>query len=520
MNDFFFKLKKVAFFCVCVGVYGLKGQTIEEAFLAAGENKNNLEKVLHHYKTLGEKQKYEAALFLIKNMPVHESQTYQWIDSGNNIVLFSEFNYEDFDVALQVFNKFKDSIGVQPKMLKEKDVKFISSELLIKNIDLAFKAWKNNPWSASYSFKTFCEYILPYRSLIEPLEEWREECNFLVQQAKYNLQDQTNPVEVCTNVMTELQGFSFRYTNSPIPAPLLSAQQLLFRREGSCPELANLAVLASRSIGIAVTFDFTPHYAASSNRHYWNTVIDKQGKAVPFNGSSASDGNGTPYNYDANNKRMAKVIRSTYAIQENALATHVKQQYIPNSYLRSKNIKDVTHEYVSVGEIKYNFSNSIDSIAYLNVFNNGRWNVIDWAKKENKYFKFVNIGRDLVYLPSYYTKGETRYAEYPILLNEEGKSIILKPKRNKFFRCTISRYNEVKNKYEENNSLHIEADENYTLFYWDGEWQKIGTSVATREGLYFKKIPSNSLLKLLPVNSDNRERIFLLNPENKKITWY
>ncbi|MGV8139572.1 MAG: hypothetical protein AB2L20_30705 [Mangrovibacterium sp.] len=50
----------------------------------------------------------------------------------------------------------------------------MTSEYLIRNIDLAFKVWQERPWGRHISFDAFCEEILPYRVRTEPLENWRE----------------------------------------------------------------------------------------------------------------------------------------------------------------------------------------------------------------------------------------------------------------------------------------------------------------------------------------------------------
>ncbi|SDW82677.1 hypothetical protein SAMN05444411_102256 [Lutibacter oricola] len=496
-------------------------QTLQEALLQAGDNKNNLTVVLEHYKNTGEKVKLEAAVFLIKNMPSHESQKYEWVDYNDTIIPFSEFDYDDFGLAIESYNTLKDSLNIKPKIYKQKDISVISSKLLIENIDLAFNTWKNNTWSQYYNFNTFCEYILPYRSLIEPLEDWRKEYQFLVEPAIYNLEDETDPVEVCTHIINELKGFSFVYGKNPLPAPLLSPQQLLFRRQGSCPELANLVLLASRSMGVAVTFDFTPHYAASSNRHYWNTVIDKQGNHIPFNGNSVGDQTGLPHTYTTNHKRMGKVFRQTYSINKNTLANKLKTQDIPISFLRNKNIIDVTHEYVSTGEINFvDYNSQVDSIAYLNVFNRTKWRIIDWAEKTEASFSFKNLGKDIVYLPSFFKNKKQFFSQYPILLDAKGRSHTLKPDFSKVINTTLSRTNEITNAYTENNSSQIEIGEKYMLLYWDGKWKRADISIATKVGVFFKNIPSNALFLMLPAKPDGFERIFILDPVTKQLKWY
>lgn len=49
------------------------------------------------------------------------------------------------------------------------DVHSLDAHILIENIDLAFKAYKYLPVKRA-DFKTFCNYILPYRNKDEPIE--------------------------------------------------------------------------------------------------------------------------------------------------------------------------------------------------------------------------------------------------------------------------------------------------------------------------------------------------------------
>ena len=54
------------------------------------------------------------------------------------------------------------------------DLKTITADFLIKQIDYSFKAWHEKPWAKKLSFEQFCEYVLPYRGSNEPMENWRE----------------------------------------------------------------------------------------------------------------------------------------------------------------------------------------------------------------------------------------------------------------------------------------------------------------------------------------------------------
>lgn len=512
---------KLVFLFVFFHISLVSSQTLEKALSLSGKNKGNLINVLEHYENTGEKEKYEAAVFLIKNMPIQKSINYYWVDENRNEIDFSELDYNDFEQAKIALGKLEDSLHIKPQQYFAKDITSITSEFLINNIDIAFEEWKKNPWSSSYSFDVFCEYILPYRSLEEPLEDWRQDYRFLVRQAKNDIEDNTDPTEACVQIINQLKEFSF-VTRRPDPIPFLSPKQMMFRREGSCPDLANTALLATRSLGVAVTFDFTPHYAASSNRHFWNTVINNEGKHIPFNSNSVNNKNNfLPYVYNANRKRLGKVFRRTFSIQEASLASKIHELNIPKGFLRNKNVIDVTSEYVTVSDIsmaieKFNHQ----SIAFLNVFNLGKWRVIDWGEKNDQQMVFKNLGRNLVYLPCIYKSNQKYHLSYPIFLDTEGGQHELKPDHQNIFSATLSRSNEMKTDYIDYNTTEIEEGNTYVLKYWDKGWKELGTSIATDKGVFFQDIPSNSLFRLLPQKPDGFERIFMIEPNTHTIFWF
>ena len=92
---------------------------LEYALSQAGDNRKELEYVIKYYE--GDSLKREAARFLIRNMVYH-------------------FGYE--------------------KRERVSDITTLSSDYLIRNIELAFQAWPK-PWNKSVSFENFCRYILP-----------------------------------------------------------------------------------------------------------------------------------------------------------------------------------------------------------------------------------------------------------------------------------------------------------------------------------------------------------------------
>jgi hypothetical protein len=483
--------------------------------------KEKLKKTLLAYYQL-DSQKQDAAIFLLDNMEIQFSQNYLWVDNKGKKVPFNELAYSSKAVAVKEFQKLKDSIKIKPKPYKVFDLDVISEELLIKNIDLAFEAWRNNPWSKSYDFNTFCEYILPYRSIVEPLEDWRSDYQILVLGAAGSVKNKSSAVDVASNEILALKDFTS--VNERIdPIPFLSPKQLLFRREGACNDLANLSLLACRSSGLAVTFDFTPFYGASSNRHFWNTIINEKGEHIPFNGNCYANLKGLPYAYNATEKRLAKVFRKTYSIQKTALAAVQDSTQIPKGFLMDKNILDVTSEYVPTGSINYVISKDQPAtIAYINVFNQGRWNTTDWGKKNGNNVQFKNLGTKIVYLPSIYDDKlhKMAYAAYPVLLNAEKNEVLLKPDYSKTFSFDVTRDKTKKGPTLDFNSFEVFNDEIFTLMIWDNGWKKLEQVEAQNNVIHFSKIPDNGLFLAVCSKSNAYERIFRINNETKQIEWY
>ena len=87
-------------------------------------------------------------------------------------------------------------------------------------------------------------------------------------------------------------------------------------------------------------------------------------------------------------------------------------------------IKDVTQQYIKVSDIEVEWKKSSDSTPlylYLSVFNDLAWKPIAWsAVKENK-ASFQNMGRDIVYLPTYYNGGCIINNGFPFQLDINGK---------------------------------------------------------------------------------------------------
>lgn len=495
-------------------------QKLQEVFEEAGSNKVELEKTIKNFsENPKDSLKLKAAFFLIENMKGHSYSIAKLVDSTNNIIDFNVLDYTDYKEMVSAWDKIESNAG-EIRFKRDTiiyDSQIISSEFLIKNIEMAFEAWKK-PWSKNLSFKKFCEYILPYRGSNEPLEDWR---TYFLEEYSYledSLQDKTNPIEVVNFINLNLKSwysFDSRMYRHPTD---LGLKEMLETKVGRCEDMTNLAIYAMRANGIPVMSDYVTHWPNTGNNHAWNSTFDKEGNVLIFMGVGANVGK-----YKLSNKK-AKVYRKTFSTNNKSL-TKIKPEYekVP-AWLRSTHSKDVTSEYLDA--INFNIElirEKPDSInfAYLCVFNSGKWKATAWGKIENTKAEFKEVGPDLAFMVSYFRNDSLIPANFPFILKNNGKKQILKPNthnkiKHEFYsttqKITLNSTDEIrKAKFKENKK--------YQLYYWDNKWILIGIKKAKKDKpLKFKNIPKNALLWLKQKEGRSDERIFTIQ-KGEKILW-
>ena len=129
---------------------------LENALQLSKENRPELEKVLEHYKQ--DKEKRNAAEFLIRNMPGHFSYMGDEVDSLKAALAQYDPN-EGYDE--ERFGYLKNF--PYHKLKKVYDIEHIRADFLIENIDYSFKVWEKSKWGKYLLEEDFYELILPYR---------------------------------------------------------------------------------------------------------------------------------------------------------------------------------------------------------------------------------------------------------------------------------------------------------------------------------------------------------------------
>jgi hypothetical protein len=377
---------------------------IETVLKQAGNNRAELEKVLKRYgKTPADSLKLRAAEFLIANMPGKYAEYYDapWNDVATALLRWTSSSNKQMVV---------DTYRLGKPVIKE-DVKYITADYLINNIELAFKVWQEQPWGKHIPFDVFCEEILPYRLDVEPLENWREKAlvSFADLNRSFKNDSTITAIEACSKVNDLLP--RFRVDKD---FPVMNYSQLMASTRGTCDAMAALAVFSMRALGIPVTLDFTQLWPNLGHGHSWNAVRDSAGRHLSFMGAESNPG--VPHMGSVGTKN--KVYRKTFSKRP----LPMNDKYLPQFF--RDNIIDVSGEYEGFYKVnipvKYPPGGQA-GYAYLAGKHFAQWIIVEWGVVDGDTIRYALVGKQVQYLPVWYAAGRLKPAGDVFALDKDGK---------------------------------------------------------------------------------------------------
>jgi hypothetical protein len=395
------------------------------------QNKNTLKKtnknhpelqiVIQHYKKEGDKEKLQAAYFLIANMGNKGTYTNDLLDSKGISVGFNISNFENEAAE----KKWLDSVTAVRGKLHEKetflpDSKHITSQFLIDNIDNAFEVRQKSPFCKDLTDAEFYEYILPYRVGTEKLEFWRDEILNDFSTAQKDSIYSFTTVLAATSYIDKIYQKKFQFGGNRYfkQKKVRSYSELLHDKAGKCDDMCNLVVLALRALGIPSGFDGIRYKKASNDvGHGWCFVLDtKTKKNYPFD---ALSDNGPGF-FNLPYKNAPKVMRKQFALVSSNSIKNDQSVIHPDFF--ENNSLDVTSEYFETTNISISLEKEHQDPLYLSVWNKGWWKPVDYFYHPNQStIAFHNVSKDNLYCLTKYRYFTTEEASEPFIINKFGE---------------------------------------------------------------------------------------------------
>ncbi|HCO68370.1 MAG TPA: hypothetical protein DIT04_11530 [Dysgonomonas sp.] len=399
---------------------------LESALELAGDNRPELERVLKYYSVdRRDSLKYKAARFVIENMPGHYSY------DGNEIqqyyaevllVLNANISTEEkFNLINPIYNKY-----IRDNNNYTQDIKIISADYLIWNIERAFKLWGNKLWLEHLSFDEFCEYILPYKvTELQNLDYWQDSLYLKYCFLTDNIPESQHDASIYLRATTVNEHIrdSFKEENTSFADGesrgrgynLLNASTIDKIPFGLCEDYANMNVAILRSLGIPAIIESFPFWQYKGMGHIWYSVLHDNGNNIPAVGFE-----NTPGDIFAPLAKYCKVYRHTYSHNLKVAEYFSNAKYIHPSINLFR--KDVTSEYTATKSINVplNDTDLKDKYAYLTSFTGRDWRVLDFTKIKNGKACFEQVAHKAVYMVMGYNGINLVPASRPFIIHKNG----------------------------------------------------------------------------------------------------
>ena len=446
MKYFFCYFQIVLMFCSCGPNIP---REVRNALDLAEDNRSELEKLLVHYSgNPADSLKYQAACFLIENMPFYGFYEGELLD--NYLPLYGELALTGKDPQA-VLDSFISRYGYFSTQLVERkrDIKEIKAPYLMDNIEWAFKVRKEQPWGKNVSFADFCECILPYRIGDERPTRWRQKFY-----DKYNClldpyrdsPEAADPLFAARVVLDSLSKGKKHFTTILPDLPHIGPDLCEQWRTGSCRELTDLTVYVLRALGIPCGIDFMPVHARGNAGHFWTFIPDIHGQT--YTSDYLDAGIGILHSKD-NRHFTSKVYRRMFGrnkeLEKQLLA--LSGSFPP--FFSYPRFADVTSLYtgnnpvraISIPDSAWYHENTNLPIVYLCVSQRQGWVPVAWTRYRKGRTRFENVKSNIIFRLASWENKQLEFQTGALRIAGVNTGIqALGPKEEKDTVCLLSKF--------------------------------------------------------------------------------
>lgn len=382
-----------------------------------GNYKKRFQPVLDFYSQPKDSLKLRAAQYLIENMGEHyyyQAKNEEKVDSFfqylkekiyvptlSNKKLNEELREELIDMYVPL--AVSEGIIELPEYRKQSDIKTISPDFLIENIEYAFKA-REFPWARSVSFEDFCRYILPYRYGTEAPESWRKEIYEKFSWVADSIKEYNDPFLAATFVNTIFEDM-FSHPGKLTGFRMKISYHFDIVGYKTCMEQAGLGICIFRALGIPATKVSISRWANRQQGHDIVGVLDLNNKWHYINfGDTETE---TELNYEAPKMFFKKFDNM--------------ERYSPV-------LEDASALFMNVVDLDVKLNKDCKDDIYLCVFGGSGWVPLFKGELINLKAHFRDVGnKNLIYLAAVKSGKKLKAVSYPFSPDSLGNLTYYKP---------------------------------------------------------------------------------------------
>ncbi len=165
----------------------------------------------------------------------------------------------------------KEGVRFLVAYMPQRDLQSLSADFLLGNVRFAYRAWKEAPWKDGIAKDVFLNDVLPYASINERRDDWREEFYKRFKPLVANAQSPAKAAAILNQrIFKEL---NVRFSRAR-PKADQSPHEAIEAGMASCTGLSVLLVDACRAVGVPARFAGTPLWADKSGNHSWVEIFD------------------------------------------------------------------------------------------------------------------------------------------------------------------------------------------------------------------------------------------------------
>lgn len=155
--------------------------------------------------------------------------------------------------------------------MPQRDLKQLSADFLLENVDYAYRAWRQSPWKDQISQELFFNDVLPYVSLDERRDAWRKTFYERFHPLVADAETPGEAAVILNRTLFDQTGVKFSRKR---PKANQSSMETIEAGMASCTGLSILLIDACRAVGVPARLVGTPLWSDRSGNHSWVEVWD------------------------------------------------------------------------------------------------------------------------------------------------------------------------------------------------------------------------------------------------------